>query len=137
MKEEKPKQKDHRILGLITIGWISIALFIFTIPLAAILKDSEPFALTLLPLAVIGGAIASGILLWSKGGPKEEVKAPPSTQIETLEETIHQLEERLQSLETMSSYEQKTAERNWTERIVMDTPKSNEEEGSSSNAINS
>lgn len=125
MRESKQAIKDKRGIALGHLGWISTSFLVFSIPLVAILKDTYPAASILIPLSVIGGAIACGILLWCKGGPIPQPDPASESELAELAElrkTISSLEQRLESLETINSYEHKLAERNWAERIVMDEP---------------
>ena len=91
------KVVDPRVLATRSISGSALGMLAICIPLVAILKSP------VLPFVVIGGAAFAIAGVWFFG--RSKVVATHSKEIASLEATVEELTERLESVEVMSRYE--------------------------------
>ena len=97
---------DPRVGGLITVGWVSLAMLGICIPLVAIIGAfAGPWA-TALPAGIVLGAGLMAIFIWRSGS-----KAVAGDDREKLLARIDELEKRLGNLEMIESIEEHFAEK--------------------------
>ena len=104
-KEDKDEEKpsDPRVAATGAISGATIGALAVCIPIVAITRSP------MIAMLVVGGAAVAIAGIWISGRSKEV--AAKSEQIENLESTIKDLQERLENVEVINRYETTLAER--------------------------
>jgi len=107
MSGEEPKSevhKDFRVVSTAAVSGATIAMMGICIPLVAITQ------MVTLPLFVLGASALSVSAIWFFGSKKPQDNQS-SSKIEELENTVNDLKQRLENVETISHFERAMAEK--------------------------
>lgn len=116
-EKDQEQERDPRVAGISTVGWVTLSALGICIPLTAILGQYNGIAALALPLAVVAGAGVIAVRIWSSGE-----KTVNHRENERLAERIAELETRLGNLEMIDSVEAHFAERHRPDPATRPSP---------------